>query len=170
MIEKIKANKKKIYSFLLSLGITGIFFVASNLLGNYLAEAIWMSVFLLLTLFLSIFMLFAGFSVLKALFFVAAELSLLIFLAQSYCQTSLNSEQGNNALKSLLAIGFLYITFSFFKSLHETLKKYYKKIEDEPWKKEKIISVSLFLIFIFLVITQIYLVINPIVSNLCVFK
>jgi hypothetical protein len=109
---------------------------------------------------------FAGFTVLKALFFVAAELSLLIFLAQSYCDLPIRTSAGVEAMRDLLFIGLLYIVFNFYQSFRGILKDYNKKIGKDSIPKEGIFVITVFFIFTFLFIQQIYLVISPIIVNL----
>jgi hypothetical protein len=169
-LKNLIPTKQDAYSLTVSLAIVIIFLAGYKLLGNRFVEDLWLINFVLLAILLSVIMIIAGFAVLKALFFVAAELSLLIFLAQSYCAIPSRLDAGNQALKSLLAIGLLYIAVSFCRSLYKGLKKHYKSIKNERWSKEKTTAVSAFLIFTGLFIWQIYLVVNPIILNLCVYK
>lgn len=177
LIEKFKQlkinptlNKKKTLALAASLLIALIFVFGTHYLGSYFTSAMWIINTITLGLLLSFFMIIAGFAVLKSLFFVAAELSLLIFLAQSYCAVPNRLAAGNDALKSLLVIGILYIAVSFFRSLYAAIKDNYKKVENEKWSWEKIFTVSLYLFFTFLFVWQVYRVMEPIVFNLCVYK
>ncbi len=173
-ISQLKNNavsqKKNIWPFIISIAITLLFFLGTHYLGNYFTQVMWIFNAVMLGLILSVFMIIAGFAVLKSLFFVAAELSLLIFLAQSYCTVPSRLPAGDQALKSLLVIGILYIAVSFLRSLHGAIKNNYKKIENERWSWEKIFSVSLYLIFTVMFLWQVYRVIDPIISNLCIYK
>ena len=157
-------------SLVITAGITLGFFVAYYLLGSHFSEVMWLITFIMLGTALSIIMILAGFSVFKSLFYVSAEISLLIFLAQSYCAVPQRTSAGDQALKSLLTLGIIYIIFIFCKSQWKLLKKKYKSIAGQPWPKEMIIAVTIFFIFTVLIIYQIYLVINPIVTSLCVYK
>lgn len=163
-------NRRKTLALSVSLLITLVFLVGTHYLGSYFTSTIWIFNAALLGFLLSVIMLIAGFAVLKALFFVAAELSLLIYLAQSYCEIPSRLPASDDALKSLLVVGILYIAVSFFRSLYETIKNNYKKLENEKWAWEKILTVSLYLFFTFLFIWQVYRVMDPILSNLCVYK
>lgn len=125
---------------------------------------------ILLSIILLVIMVLAGFQVLRSLFLLAVELSLLIFLAQSYCAVPQRLISGDVALKNLLTFGILYIIFSFFYSLYKSSREYYKKIETEKFSKEKIITIILYLLFIYLFVQQIYQIIKPIILNLCVYK
>ncbi len=170
IMEDFAPKRKNIRTF----AILAIIILSLILLGfhsplNRFNEAIWIFDMLLLgALFLS-FMLMAGLAVLKSLFFVAAELSLLIFLSQSYCSVSNPTVASNDALKSLLNIGLLYIVFSFGTSVYNEIKEYYKKFENDS-QLEKILSIIAFLVFAGFFIWQIYLIVNPIVLNLCVYR
>lgn len=168
--DKFIFDRKKTWAFGASLLITLIFLLGTHYLGNYFTSTMWIFNAVLLGLLLSVIMLIAGFAVLKALFFVAAELSLLIYLAQSYCDVPNRLPAGNDSLKSLLVVGILYISVSFFRSLYETIKNNYKKVENEKWSWEKIFTVSLYLFFTFLFVWQVYRVMEPIVLNLCIYK
>lgn len=170
LITKLTPKKENVRPLIISIAITLFFFLGTHFLGNYFAATMWIFNAVMLGLLLSFFMIVAGFAVLKSLFFVAAELSLLIFLAQSYCAVPSRLAAGDEALKSLLAIGILYIAVSFCRSLYEAIKNNYKKVENERWSWEKIMGVSLYLIFTLLFIWQVYRVVSPIVLNLCVYK
>lgn len=167
---KLTPKKENIRPLITSAVITLFFFGGYYLLGSRFGEIMALTTTLLLALLLAVIVLMAEFTVLKSLFVVAAELSLLIFLAQSYCDVPSHSDTSNQAMSNLLLVGLLYIAFLFCRSLYGALREYYKKVEKEPWSKEKIGGISLFLIFTGLFIYQIYLVVSPIVLNLCVYK
>lgn len=168
--EKIKIDKRNIKPFIVSLIIALFSFLAFHYCSGYFVNVIWVFSVILLVFLLLIIMIKAGFVVLKSFFVVAAELSLLIFLSQSYCNVSGHSIESDEALKSLLAFGILFIAISFLKSLYEELNKDYKVIKNEPWSKEKIIFMSCYFLFIYVFIWNICLVMIPILSDLCVYK
>lgn len=168
--QKIIIKKKNIISFIISIVIASIFFFGYYLWGDRFTSSIWTITGIMLVVFVFLVMFIAGFAVMKALFFVAAEISLLIFLAQSYCNVPIRSAASNEALQSLLIIGLAYIVFNFCRSLLEVFKKDYKPVKNERWSSHKIVIVSLFLFFAGVFVWQIFLVVNPIVSNLCVYK
>lgn len=162
--------KKTIRLFIIPVLITATFFAGLYFFGNKFTEFIWIINVTLLGIFLLVIMFLAGFVALKSLFFVAAELSLLIFLGQSYCATPSRIVSGNEALKSLLVIGILYILVNFYRSLKNGMKENYKFVENKKPSKEKTIFMALFCIFIILFIQQIYFVVSPIIFDLCIFK
>ncbi len=172
LVKKLTPKKENIRPLITSAVITLFFFGAYYVLGNRFGEFMTIATMLLLAVMLAIIVLMAEFLVLKSLFVVAAELSLLIFLAESYCNVPNRLALNNEAMKNLLLIGLLYITFLFCRSLYEALRDYYEKIEDQPKEKQKgkVGGIALFLIFTGLFIYQIYLAVSPIVLNLCVYK
>jgi len=169
IIEKL-LKKKDIIPLIISIGITAIFFISYHYWGSHVVEAMGAVALTAFTALIILIMLIAGFAVLKSLFLLAAELSLVIFLAQSFCATPHRSEMSNEAMQSLLVLSILYIIFLFARSLWKTLKEYYKKVEKEKWSYEKIFTVSLFLIFIVWFLRVVYLVVEPIIRNLCIFN
>jgi len=112
----------------------------------------------------------AGLAVLRSLFVVGASLTLMIFITQTYCGLPDIARTGDDALTSLFGFGLLYVGFLFTKSLHSELKCGLKRFEDIYAGKKPWIMVTLFAIFIGLFLWQLYQVMFPIVSNLCVYK
>ncbi|MFC1789646.1 hypothetical protein ACFLYY_01570 [Patescibacteria group bacterium] len=172
--DKIKLNEWKEIIFrkenIISVIISAIFLIGINFLGSYFVDIMWFFIGILLLILISIIMIIAGFTVLKSLFKVAAGLSLIIFLAQSYCVVPINLRGSINddALRTLLLVAFLYILFIFLKDLKETLKGHYNTVKDEKWSSVKIFDVSLYLTFVILFIREVFLVMQPIVLNLCI--
>jgi len=169
---KIKelAKRENIISLVLSLGITIIFAVDSNFFNHHLWNIAWVIIPIIFAASLMTIMIRAGFTIMKSLALVAAELSLLIFLSQSYCALPKHSAAGDDALKNLLIIGFLYITFIFFRSLYGALITDFEKIDDKKKLWQKILFIVLFLMFICWFAWEIYMVISPIVHGLCIYK
>jgi len=155
-------------SFIVSVTIVSLFFSIYQLLGDRFEMVMNIMTTVLLGLLLLVIIVVASFDVLGSLFLVAAELTLLIFLAQSYCNITDRPPSGDEALKILLSIGILYIGLKFARSLHNAIKTSYRKIENKCWSLEKIMTVSLYLIFVVLFISQIYYVVGPILNSLCV--
>ena len=170
LVKKLALKKESVRPLITSAVITLFFFLGFHFFGNHFAEAMWIVNAILLGFLLLIIMFFAGFTVLKSLAAVGAELSLLVFLAQSYCDVPNRSISSNEALKSLLVFSLIYIIFAFGRSLYGALQENYKTVEKERWSKEKIGAVTIFLIFTILFIWEIYLVMSPIILNLCVYK
>lgn len=162
-------DKKNVPAIATSLGIATLFLAGFQLLGNHFTEAMGLITAIALGLVLSAMMILAGFAVLKSLAAVGAEISLLIFLAQSYCSAN-RSTESDQALNGLLILSLIFIAFTFAWSLYKILVEYYANVKDDPWSADKIISVSLFAIFIVLFFSQLSLVIGPIILDLCIYK
>ncbi len=162
---------KKTYQIIASVTIAVILILGFLVLGNYFSEVMLIVSFIVFGILLLFFTIAAGLAVLKALFYVAAEISLLIYLSKSYCEVPASklTLASNNALKSLLVVGGLYIVISFGKSLIDKVKSDYKNIESEKWSWEKVTTVAFYLLFAFLIVWQIYRVIGPIIVNLCIY-
>jgi hypothetical protein len=163
-------KKGNITRFIISLAIPLIFFVGYALLGGSFFEFLWILNGVLLGVILLIVAIIAGFAVVKSLFLVAGELSLLIFLSQSYCEIAARAPASDAALKNLLVLGLLYIGITFVRSLYEISKENYRKMHGERWSLRRIITIALFIILTGLFLWQIYLVVGPIITNLCVYK
>lgn len=165
-----KLTNKDIASIIISLIILALLFFAYKMLGDRFNQYIWTFDGVMIIVFVYLIMFVAGFSVMKALFFIAAELSLLIFLAQSYCDLSVKPSGTKEALQSLLIIGLSYIIYNFIKSLLEVCKNRYRIIKNDKDRFFKIVSISLFIFFAGVFVWQIFLVVRPIISDLCIYK
>lgn len=154
----------------LAVGLFVLFFVGNVIWGSKFATTIWIAEGAALTILLGIIATMVGFVVLRALFLLAGELSLLIFLAQSYCNVPGHSPASDAALKSLTTLGLLYIGISFIRFLYKALKEDYGTVPNQKSQKEKIAFVIICLMFMAMFLWEIFLVMKPIVLDLCVFK
>lgn len=165
-LNKIK-HEENILPILFAVAFTTVSFVDSNFFGSKLILVIWIILGTVITGLISWLFVLAGFTVLKSLFLLSAELSLMIFLAQAYCDVP--NHVANDALKMLVGVSLLYISFEFFKSLKKALTERLEKVPKKRWSKEKVVVVCLFAIFTFVFVWMIYQVVNPIISNLCIY-
>ncbi len=163
-------KKGNIARFILAVAVPAIVFAGYVAIGSSFFEALWIVNGILLGVILLIVAVIAGFAVVKSLFLVAGELSLLIFLSQSYCEVSVRAAVSDAALKNLLVLGLLYIGITFVRSLYEVTRENYRKMSGERWSVRRVITIALFLILTGLFLWQIYLVVGPIISNLCVYR
>jgi len=170
LFQRIFPRRQDACRFIVAMFFAAIFLLIYRILGNRFTEIMEVANAVLWISLLSAIGFFAGFTVLKALFLVAAELSLLIFLAQSYCDLPVHSDEGVNAMRDLLFIGLLYIAIAFYQSFRDILRDYNKKLGKGPIPKEGIFVITVFFIFAFLFLRQVYLVISPIISNLYMCK
>jgi len=168
--QKISLKRENIIPLIFSIIITFLLFLGYSLLGDRFNNSMWIITGIMLVVFIYLIMFIAGFAVMKALFFVAAELSLLIFLAQSYCDVKSRPAGSDEALQSLLIIGLVYIVYSFFRTLFDISKKNYQPVKNEKWSSQKVVSVALFLFFAGVFVWQMYVVVNPVIASLCVYK
>jgi len=160
--------KKKIFVLILYCFFSLIPFIDSKFLHGQLLNILWVFDVIVGGLLLSAILVLASFAIMRSLIEVAAGLSLLIFLAQNYCDVPVRSAAGDNALKGLLLVGIIYLSYYFLRTLYKLLAKNYKKFGDKEWPWEKILFVILFLIFIISLVCDIYQVIQPIILNLCI--
>lgn len=170
MAEKLGIKKENILPFSFTLIVVILAFLHLTHIDNLIIIIMWVvGIVSFILIVLWIFM-EAGFAVLKSLFFMGAEVSLLIFLSQSYCDAEKTLSVNDDALRSLIFISLVYITFEFLKSLTVALKKRLDNIPEKKWSVEKILIVTLFLFFTASFIYMIYQVISPIILNICINK
>ncbi len=165
-------GKSKLWASIAALAFS-LLYLAAIVTGNAIfLGSVWVALAALLAVLVALFSILAGITVVKALFVVAAELSLLIFLTQSYCATpsAVRLPQSDAAMTSLFTVATLYIGFLFIQSLWDGVKTHYKKIEGRPGTWEKWATMIAFAAFTLLFLWELYLVIDPIVAGLCVYK
>jgi hypothetical protein len=162
---------KNAWAVIISAAVGLAIFIFAYVSSVSLLGAAWIIVGTLLTVSVGAIAVLAGVVVIKSLFLIAAELSLLIFIAQSYCDDATRSAIGNDALRSLIFLGLIYIAFAFVQSLYAAIKERYQKIGTRGgWNIRTIILTALFLVFTCLFLFEIYLVVQPIFAGLCVFR
>ena len=107
-----------------------IVFVVAYLSSVSLLGAAWIVIGALLIVSIALIAILAGFVVVKSLFLIAAELSLLIFLAQSYCDvpTTLRSAVSDDALRSLILLGLIYIAVAFVQELYGAISERFARL------------------------------------------
>lgn len=167
--EEAGFKRENILPFIIAVGITLAFFLDSIYFHDRLMLITWVIIGITITVLTTWIAVQAGFTVLKNLFILSAEISLLIFLAQSYCENVIVIPKSDNALKSLIGLGIIYISYEFFKALFEALKKKLESIPEKKWSWEKALVITIFLIFTGMFIYAVYQVVNPIISNICVY-
>jgi hypothetical protein len=162
--------KKNTWAVIISVVAAVAIFVVAYVSSVSLLGAAWIVVGGLLTASVAAIAILAGVVVIKSLFLITAELSFLVFLSQAYCATPAHSAYGDDALRSLIFLGLIYIAFAFVQSLYAAIKERYTKIGTRgSWNIRTIILTAVFLIFTCLFLFEIYLVIQPIFASLCVF-
>lgn len=162
--------KKTTIAVIVSAAAAIVIFAVTYISSISLLGAAWIVVSTILTIAIALVAVLAGFVVVKALFLIAAELSLLIFLAESYCGTPLRSAAGDDALRTLIFIGLIYIAFAFVQALYEAIKGHFKKIDKDMWNVRRVVTTAVFLTFTVIFLVEIYLVVQPIIAGLCVYR
>jgi len=145
-------------------------FVGATFFHQQLSSIVFIIFLIELSLIALATWIMAAHAVMKTLFWVGASLSLIIFLSQSYCDLPNIVRTGDDALKTLLSLGLVYIAFNFLWSLYKeiaSLSKTLKKLNKgkKPW-----IILLPFALFTGIFVWQIYQVVQPIVQNLCIYK
>lgn len=111
----------------------------------------------------------AGYAVAKSLIGVGAGLSLILYLAQAYCEVPQVARTGDDALKSLLIFGFLYIAVDFFCRLYREVVERSKILKEIDGYKRFWLVVIPFILFSILFTWEIYQIVAPITRNLCIY-
>ena len=164
--------KKTTLAVVISAIAAVVIFAVTYISSVSLLGAAWIVVSAILTIAIALIAVLAGFVVVKSLFLIAAELSLLVFLAQSYCAVpaSVRGPAGDDALRTIILLGLIYIAYEFVQSLYEAIKGHFKKIDKEMWNVRRIITTAIFLTFTVIFLVEIYLVVQPIFAGLCVYR
>ncbi len=166
---KAKSNKEAFTALALSAILTVTAFLDLNYFNHRLVTLVWVFIgtaFLMLIMWI-IFK--AGFTVMRTLFLVNAEIALLIFLAQAYCDVILTKMPSDDALKLVMVIGVAYISYEFFKRLLDALTTRFESVSRKLYTWEKICIIAVFLFFTLVFVYALYQVVNPIISNLCIY-
>lgn len=162
--------KKKVIALIVFVIFALVPIIDSSFLHGQLLSILWIFDIVTIALLLSVIFILAAFAIMKSLVEVAVGLSLLIFLSQSYCAVPNHALTSDNALKSLLGVGLIYISCYFLWSLGKSMIKNFNKIKENTWSWKKILFIALFLSFTLLLVWDIYQIVQPIISNLCIYK
>ena len=169
-IDSLNLSKRDIWAAVISIVVTGTIILDSVFFQYRVLEALFITDGIGLGIILIVIMILTGFRVMRALVEVAAGLSLLIFLAQTYCNSSGLTTSSNEALKSLFTIGLIYLSYYFLLTLGKLFIADLKKIRDKGRSWQETVFVILYTVFTILFIWEIWLVMNPIIKGLCVYK
>lgn len=169
-VERAGFDKGNIFPFIFAISIALFFVFDTTYFHNRLVTTLWIFLAFVASILVAWLFLKAGFTVLRALFLLSAEISLLIFLAQSYCDVRLVTSPGDDALRGLLTLGIIYVSYEFFKHLKKALVDRLHSFPEKRWSWEKMLAVSLFLLFTVSFVWAVVQVVDPIVSNLCIYR
>lgn len=165
-----KYEKEKLIQFGILLGLSALVFVGMTFFKDTFQTIGYTILFIELAILITVAWAFAGHAVMKSLFLIGASLSLIIFLAQSYCATPDLTQSGNDALKTLLAFSFIYLGFDFFRSLYTEVTNHTKKMKEANNGKNPWIFLVPFALFVGIFLWQLYQVVLPIFSSLCIYQ
>jgi hypothetical protein len=168
--EALALYKDDIISSIISIAIVALLLWGYQYLSGYFVSVLWLGVALPILLLFVVIMIKAGFVVLESLFLVSAELSLLIFLSQSYCSISVRGAANDVALRNLLIVGIIYMALKSLSALRDALRNNFATFKKSKRIQHEVVVMVSFLFFTLLMVWQIYLVMDPIISNLCIFR
>ncbi len=163
--KKIELTKENLVPLIIAISITAVAFQDPN------GKVMMIFGLIIFSVIFIVFSIYAGISVMKSLFFVGAEISLLIFIAQSYCDVdeAVRTTAGNDALRYLMILGSMYILYRFFKELYKTFKENLADMPKRLVSWEKFFVYLLYLFFTAFFVWALYLVVYPIVTDLCIY-
>ncbi len=166
LISKLKSSKQ----FWMYVAVTVLTFLFVQYIAPHLTEimpiVLGIEIFLIVTITWGM----AVDTVMKSLFGVGAGLSLVIYLAQSYCEASVNAHTGDSALRLLIASSLIYMGIQFFWSLYKDASAKAKKLKEIEGKGESwLISVP-YALFTGLFTWQVIQVMTPIIQSLCIYQ
>lgn len=163
-----KFEKREILAFCIFVLIVATVFIGMTFYRDTFEVIGAMLLVIELAIFITVTWALAGHAVMKSLFVVGASLSLMIFLAQSYCAAPHLTQAGNEALKSLLGFSLLYLGFDFIRSLYKEVTGHTKRMKEINKGKNPWIFLVPFALFVGIFLWQLYQVMFPIVSSLCI--
>ncbi len=165
-------NKDTALRFFVFVSIMGLVFVAVTFFGQSFSNLGKNFALAMLAILVLGTWIMAGHAVVKSLFFVGASLSLVIYLAQTYCEVSAASRTvaGDQALKTLIIFSLVYIGFDFFCSLLKEIKDRSNTLKEINNGKKPWLILILLGLFAGFFVAEIYLVLSPIVGQLCVYR
>lgn len=169
IIKELANNKEKLIQFSIFLALSALVFVGMTFFKDAFQAIGYTVLFIELAILITVAWAFAGHAVMKSLFLVGASLSLIIFLAQSYCDAPNLTQSGNDALKTLLAFGIIYLAFDFFRSLYKEVTNHTKRMREVNNGKKPWFFLAPFALFVGIFLWQLYQVMFPIISNLCIY-
>lgn len=152
----------------------------------YWEEQVKMFVLVFLAISLTFVTLFtwslASLAVFRSLMVIGAGLSLILFIAQSYCDLDVTKRIADDSLQSLIGMSIIFIGVIFVVRLYRELfgdpnaKREFDKLgalkvfREANKGKDSILLLILYASFMGLILGQLFQVLHPIFSNLCVYR
>lgn len=148
-----------------------VFFVGTNFFEWNILKILGIFLLTMILLILFVVTMKAGMTVFKSLLVTNVSLTLLIFLSDSYCESTFRDQQGDNALYSVLTIGFLFVIYDFVRELIKLIEEENSRIKLKGgWSWEAVVVSGLFLIFTGAFVAMVLHITVPIVLDVCVFR
>ncbi|HWO07352.1 MAG TPA: hypothetical protein VNM40_02100 [Candidatus Paceibacterota bacterium] len=175
MIKRIKEyvnslNQRQVVALVVVFCIAAIVFVGMTFFKDAFQQ-IGLTILLVeLAILVTVAWALAGHAVMKSLFVVGASLTLIIFLAQAYCEVPNLTQSGNDALKTLIAFGLLYIGFNFFRALYKEVTERTKTLKEISKGESPWVFLIPFALFVGIFLWQVSQVVYPIIQNLCIYQ
>lgn len=178
-IKKIRTERPRVWFFLYLIIILAVATVATYYSG-YLGVAAYGLLIAALIIVVLITWLMAALAVFRPLLIVGAGLSLLLYVAQEYCALPLQARTADDSLQSLISIGVIFIlaifAFRLYRELfgdQEAKSEFHQKgalrvLRESNRGKDPWFILLMYALFIGLILSQIFQVLYPIFSNLCV--
>lgn len=179
---KIRTDKRFVVPFAIYLGTA----VLVSFVFIYWQEKIQTFVPIFLIAGLSVIVLFtwslAAFAVFRSLMVIGAGLSLILFIAQSYCALDISHRVSNNSLQSLIGMSLIFISITFGVRLYRELfgdldaKREFDKrgalqvFRDANKGKDSILFLIFYASFMGLILGQLFQVLYPLFSSLCIYQ
>ncbi len=167
MFGKFKKKKETLLFVLAPTILVGLTIWGGNRFGFDPMTPLLIFELVIVSIFLLSFIILANAAVMKSLFHISAGLSLIIFIAQSYCDVQIRTDEGNSALRLLILFGIVYILFDFAETLRTALKEYLEEMPEKGSLTHYAIT-GLILFFVLCLLIMICRVITPIFFDLCV--
>jgi hypothetical protein len=175
-------TKRPVVWFGLYLGFICLVAVAATYWSEYIGTIayVWFIVVLLIATLVTWLM--AALAVFRSLLIVGAGLSLLLYVAQEYCALPIQERIADDSLQSLIGIGIIFMlaifAFRLYKELFgdlEAKNEFHQKgalkvFRESNKGKDPWFILLLYALFLGLILSQVFQVLYPIFSNLCVYR
>lgn len=180
-LNNIRNNRPRLWFFFYLILIT-ILAVGLMYLEEYLAPIVFTLLLILLIIITLMAWFMAAVAVFRSLLIVGAGLSLLLFISIEYCNLPLHERIADDALMSLIGISVIFIVSIFSYRLYRELfgnpdakNEFDQKgalmiFREANQGKDPKLFLILYALFVGLIVSQVYQVLFPVFSNLCVYS
>lgn len=175
-------TKRSTLWFLLYLVLILAVATAATYWSDYFGVVTYVLFIIVLLVATLITWLMAALAVFRSLLIVGAGLSLLLYVAQEYCALPIQERLADDSLQSLIGIGIIFMlaifAFRLYRELfgdQEAKNEFHQKgalkvFRESNQGKDPWFILLLYALFIGLILSQVFQVLYPIFSNLCVYS